>query len=133
MKSKIIFHDSYLTIKRIFFKEININFEDIKKIEIVMNKNKSKIAFLILYSALISVVFYFSIHFPTYFSIISILLIYLLMFHFLNLNDHYLLIDSTHKKSIKVRLKKQDVDKALELIDFVIYLDYNRHTKKLTA
>lgn len=133
MNSKVFFYKSHLSINNLFDKKTTINFEDIKKIEIVMNKNKSKIAFLILYSALVLVVFYLSVHLPTYFSLISILLIYILMFHFLNFNDHYLIIDSVHKKSIKVRLKKQDIDKALELIDFVIYLDYKRRTKKKIA
>ena len=43
-------------------------------------------------------------------------------------DDHPLIIDSVNKKSIKVRVKKQDVEKAMELIDSVIYRDYIRHT-----
>lgn len=128
MNSEVVFFRSHLLINKLFNKSTKIKIEEIKRIEIVMDKSRPKIVFLTLYISLIILVSILSAYFPTHLSILLVLLIYVLMFHFLNLNDHYLMIDSVNKKSIKVRVKKQDVEKAIELIDSVVYRDYIRHT-----
>lgn len=130
MNSKVIFQNSCLYVKSIFAKTVVIDFEDIQRIEIIENKSRYKIIFLILYVLLVLIVLYFSMHFPTYLSVLSIILVYLLMFHFLNLKDHYLIINSTNIKSLKVRLPKKDIDNALELINYVISSNYTKYTQQ---
>ena len=60
MNSEVVFFRSHLLINKLFNKSTKIKIEEIKRIEIVMDKSRPKIVFLTLYISLIILVSFLS-------------------------------------------------------------------------
>lgn len=118
MNTELNFCKTHLTIKRIRKKE-EIELSNIKNLEIECKTNKCKIVFLILYIMLSFLVLYFSLYITTYLFIVYVLILYFLMFHALKTTDEFLIIKLKNNKTKKVKLSSKDLEKAIQLIDYM--------------